>query len=150
MPCDLSVFEGLSRAKRLSGFDVLIRVLRAVEALNRVLAQGTLLSAHAGHLLNEPNHGLTAIGVEATVVARVDFRHVQSLVISLRVGRQGRLGIVTEVRHKSLTVVELELHGLIVDGRPLALVGLTGRALFVGAELRGGLVVVTEVDLDSV
>lgn len=64
MPRNLCVLERVGVAHGFSALDVHVLVLLAVEALDVVRLQGAL----AWHILDEADHRLSAVGIEASIV----------------------------------------------------------------------------------
>ena len=120
VPRNFGILKLITTAHGLGSLNIQVSVLVAVEALNVVCGQAALGAAHAWHTLHKTNHGLLAVGVEGSVVAGVNISHQKSLLILNWVGGQRRLGIVSEVCNKSLSILQLNLKRLIIDGGPLA------------------------------
>lgn len=73
------------------------------------------------HQLDETNHGLLAIGIEAAIIACMQVCLHQVLPIFERVGRQFLFGIVSKVGDESLTVLKLNFDWLVVNSTPFSI-----------------------------
>lgn len=149
MSSNLGILERIRIAQSFCSFNIHVAILRPMEALNWMCAKCALSTAHAWDTLDEADHSLSTVGVEAAVVAGVDISHHESLLVVDGVGSEGGLGVVTEVGDESLAVCQFNFHCLIINCGPLSRNRLTLLALFVAAECGLGLVVVTEVDFDG-
>lgn len=78
MSRDFSVHVSLLVTHGLGSLDVEVFVLSSVEALDWELIKTTL----ASNLLDESDHCLSAVGVETTIISRVNIGHEQSVLIS--------------------------------------------------------------------
>ena len=150
MPRNFGIFKLITTAHGLGSLNIQVFVLAAVEALNVVLGQATLGAAHTRHTLHEADHGLPTVRVEGSVVAGVNISHQKSLLILNWVCGQRRLGIVSEVGDKSLSILQFNLKCLIINGGPLAGNRLPTGALLVAAVRCLGLIVIVEVYFDGI
>lgn len=93
------------------------------EAVHFMALHTTLLTCDLGNVLNESNHGLSAIRIEFIVIAGLE-RLERSCTFLL--GRNERimsdviLKIIPQVRDKSLSIIELDVQSLIINGGPVA------------------------------
>jgi hypothetical protein len=75
VPRDFGVLELVCAAHGLRTLDVHVLVLIAVEALHVMSSEAALGAAHAWHTLHKADHCLLAVGVERTVIARMNVGH---------------------------------------------------------------------------
>ena len=104
MSSNLGILERIRIAHSFCSFNIHVAILRPMEALNWMCAKCALSTAHAWDTLDEADHSLSTVGVEAAVVAGVDISHHESLLVVDGVGSEGGLGVVTEVGDESLAV----------------------------------------------
>lgn len=104
--------------------------LLGVEALPVVLLHASV----AVHLLDEADHGLVTLRVKVNVVSGSNSRETSGPILN-RVLTNIVLDVVPEICDEALSVVELNAHGLIVDGTPRAVNYFSALAVILGLAL---------------
>lgn len=109
---------------RFALFESIRRDHLSGEAMHLVLLHTALLTSDLGNVLDEANHGLRAIGIELLVVAGLESLEWSC---TFRLRRDQRimsdiiLEVIPQVRDESLSVIELDVQSLIINGSPVAL-----------------------------